>query len=73
MPITYSPTRKKDWRIDKIDDDTLLGHMEVTPGMKDCMHFSGAAFTLFSFHVEDEHITSISFLFFSSTKDMVHR
>lgn len=62
MPSTYSLGTKKDLSIDKINDSTLLCHMQVTQGMNDCMHYIGGALTCF-FHVEDQHLPSIFFFF----------
>lgn len=50
------------WNIDNINKTTLLRHMEDMPGINSCMYYIGGAFTFFSYHIEDECLSSVSFL-----------
>lgn len=50
------------WSIHRINDETLLRHMNHTPFINSCMYHVGRAFTHFYFHIDVKNLSSISIL-----------
>lgn len=53
---------EKKWGIDSVNQCTLWRHIQYIPGVNICMIFVVTGFTFFPYHVEDEHLASISFV-----------
>lgn len=65
---SYSKMNKPYWTADKINDMMVLKHVDPMPGTYRCVFYIGTAFTYFSYHVEDEDIASVPYLFLSPSK-----
>lgn len=56
------------WTVDTLNSAALLCHMKDKPGLNSCKYNVGFAFPLFPFHVKDNNILSILFLWSGSSK-----
>lgn len=54
----------KNWSLtrDKINDMTLLKHVDPRPGITRCMFYIGTAFTYFPYHAEDDDLALVQYL-----------